>query len=222
MSFKANTLAVEAGVEAMLASGVTCVVAGGNESEDACGIIPARVPGALTVAASDAFKNLAGFSNRGPCIDLIAPGHDITSAGATSDTATAVKSGTSMAAPHVAGAAALYLEAHPAATPADVHFGIVNDATPGVVYGVPVGTPNRLLYTLGSCGNYVCDPWEGCSVCGSDCGCCGDGVCQPGETPESCGADCQGWCGDGYCNEVDQECLWCTQDCPSAPVCGPL
>ncbi|HXY41078.1 MAG TPA: S8 family peptidase, partial [Vicinamibacteria bacterium] len=139
--------ALDLAVSGSIGSGVTYTVAAGNTTSDACAASPARVPEALTVAASTRDDQRAGFSNFGSCVDLFAPGESITSAWATSDTASSVLSGTSMASPHVAGAAALYLQTHPTATPAQVAQAILAAATEGRIAD-PGSSPNRLLYTL--------------------------------------------------------------------------
>jgi subtilisin family serine protease len=123
------------------------VVAAGNSAADACNYSPARTASALTVAATDSSDNQASFSNFGTCVDLYAPGVSIPSAWHTSPTATASLSGTSMAAPHVAGAAALVLAGNPSASPADVASTLITSATPDVVRGASPGTPNKLLFT---------------------------------------------------------------------------
>ncbi|GAA2475277.1 S8 family peptidase [Winogradskya humida] len=145
--------ALDAAVSRSIAGRVSYAIAAGNGGPlgllplDACTQSPARVPAALTVSAVDNTDQKPSWANRGTCVDVFAPGLTITSAWITDDNATRTISGTSMAAPHVAGAAALYLAKHPAATPADVHAEIVSAATPGVVAGPGAGTPNRLLYT---------------------------------------------------------------------------
>jgi subtilisin family serine protease len=134
-------------VSRSIASGVTFALAAGNEASPACNVSPASTPAALTVAASDRNDGQAGFSNHGSCIDLYAPGVAITSAYYSSDDTTATWSGTSMAAPHVAGAVALYLERNPAATPGQVMQALLDSATVGRIYNATPGTSNRLLYT---------------------------------------------------------------------------
>ncbi|MFD0200338.1 MULTISPECIES: S8 family peptidase [Saccharothrix] len=138
--------ALDTAVANSIASGITYAVASGNSNADACGFSPARVPTALTVNASDRNDARATFSNWGACTDLYAPGVGITSAWSTGDTATNTISGTSMAAPHVAGVAALHLSANPGATPAQVDAAITNSATPNVIQNPGTGSPNRLLH----------------------------------------------------------------------------
>lgn len=138
--------AVDTAIQAVMNDGVAAVVAAGNSAADACGSSPARVPAAVTVAASDSADRQASFSNFGSCVDLYAPGVGITSAYHTSSGATASMSGTSMAAPHVAGAAAVLLSQNAALTPAQVSSALVSNATAGVIGGTASGTPNRLLY----------------------------------------------------------------------------
>jgi subtilisin family serine protease len=146
--------ALDDAVRRSIAGGVTYAIAAGNGflglfALDACTQSPARVAEALTVSATDAADRKPSWPNRGTCVDLFAPGIDITSAWNTNDTAANTISGTSMAAPHVAGAAALYLASNPAASPAQVSAAVVGAATTGVVTSPGTGSPNRLLYTGG-------------------------------------------------------------------------
>ena len=148
MSFGGTTsTALDSAVTRLIEDGVTVVVAAGNSSADACSSSPARVPAAVTVAASSSTDAFASFSNWGSCVDVIAPGVSVTAAWRTSDTATRTVSGTSMASPHTAGAAAKILQGSPGATPGTVASTIVSEASVGKVTGVPTGTANRLLYT---------------------------------------------------------------------------
>lgn len=123
--------------------GVASVVAAGNGGADACNSSPGAAPRAITVGAFDITDSRAGFSNWGPCLDLFAPGVDIPSAWRSSNTATAVLSGTSAAAPHVAGLAALFLQRHPFATPAHVSDVLRSSAARGELSGLS-GSPDRL------------------------------------------------------------------------------
>ncbi|WP_257450136.1 S8 family serine peptidase [Archangium lipolyticum] len=134
-------------VRKSIAAGVTYVLAAGNSDADSCGFSPARTPEALTVGATNREDKRAWFSNWGSCVDLFAPGQDITSTWYTANDATHTISGTSMAAPHVAGVAALYLEKNPTAPPANVARAILDGSTPDAVQDVK-GSPNRLLYSL--------------------------------------------------------------------------
>ncbi|WP_374936951.1 S8 family peptidase [Streptomyces sp. Ru73] len=137
--------ALDNAVKNSIASGVTYAVAAGNSNADASTSSPARVAEALTVGATTSTDARASYSNYGSRLDLFAPGSAITSAWRTSDTATNTISGTSMATPHVAGAAAVYLSGHPSASPAAVANALVSGATSGVVTGAGSGSPNKLL-----------------------------------------------------------------------------
>lgn len=128
-------------------AGITFVVAAGNENADACNSSPARAPSAITVGSTTSTDARSSFSNFGTCLDLFAPGSGITSAWSTGNTATNTISGTSMASPHVAGAAAVYLSANQSATPNQVTTALVNGATTGVVGGAGNGSPNLLLFS---------------------------------------------------------------------------
>lgn len=134
-------------VQKSIAAGVVYVLAAGNSNADACTASPARAPEALTVAASNIDDRRASFSNWGSCVDLFAPGQDIPSTWHTGDTAVHTISGTSMAAPHVAGVAAIYLEKNPTASPASVAKALLDGSTANVIQDAK-GTPNRLLYSL--------------------------------------------------------------------------
>lgn len=137
---------LDAAVRNSIASGITYAVAAGNQSIDAAGHSPARVQTALTVGAVGDYDHRASYSNYGPLVDLFAPGDSITSAAYWSDDWYMTMSGTSMAAPHVTGAAALYLADHRTATPAQVGAALTASATTGSVIDPGAGTANRLLY----------------------------------------------------------------------------
>jgi subtilisin family serine protease len=139
--------ALNTAVANTVAAGVVVAVAAGNSNADACKASPASEPSALTVGASASNDAQASFSNWGTCVDLYAPGVGIYSSWGTGNTVYANASGTSMATPHVAGAAALYLAANPSATPSQVAQALVGSATPGVLTSLGVGSPNLLLYT---------------------------------------------------------------------------
>nr|BFE75239.1 hypothetical protein GCM10020092_085400 [Actinoplanes digitatis] len=133
-------------VASSISSGVTYALAAGNSTANACNSSPARVASAITVGATTNTDAKASYSNYGTCLDIFAPGSSITSDWYSSNTATNTISGTSMASPHVAGAAALVLSASPSLTPAQVRDNLVNRATTGVVTSPGTGSPNRLLY----------------------------------------------------------------------------
>ncbi|MGC5363159.1 S8 family peptidase [Streptomyces sp. DT24] len=140
-------------VTASIASGITWVVAAGNDNDDSCSYSPSSTPAAITVGATDSrdarasnWSNGQG-SNYGTCLDIFAPGDSIVSTSNSGDTASQTMSGTSMASPHVAGAAALLLADHPTWTPAQVRDQLVADATSNKVTDPRAGSPNKLLYT---------------------------------------------------------------------------
>ena len=140
--------ALDTAITNSINDGVTYAVAAGNETQDACNVSPARVPSAITVGSTTTTDARSSFSNFGTCVDIFAPGSNITSAWRTSDTATNTISGTSMATPHVTGVAALFLETNPTASPATVSAAIINNSTPNKVTGAGTGSPNRLLFSL--------------------------------------------------------------------------
>jgi subtilisin family serine protease len=136
----------ESAVRRSISDGITYAIASGNSSSDACNFTPARVAEAITVNASDSGDNRASFSNYGTCTDIFAPGVGITSAWSSGDSATNTISGTSMAAPHVAGGAALILGGSPALTPAQVASTMFTNSTPNKIANPGSGSPNRLLF----------------------------------------------------------------------------
>ncbi|MEW2569004.1 S8 family peptidase [Streptomyces sp. NPDC047070] len=136
---------LDAAVSNSIASGVTYAVAAGNSSANASSYSPARVAAAITVGATTSTDAKASYSNYGSVLDIFAPGSSITAGWNTSDSATNTISGTSMATPHVAGAAAVYLAGHTSATPAQVATALTNGATTGKVTSPGTGSPNRLL-----------------------------------------------------------------------------
>jgi subtilisin family serine protease len=138
---------VDDAVTASINSGVVYAVSAGNNATDACSQSPASTPLAITVGATEINDARASYSNYGTCLDLFGPGSSITSDWNSSDTATNTISGTSMATPHVAGTAALYLSLHPSASPQQVRDAIVNNATDGKVTNPGTGSPNKLLYS---------------------------------------------------------------------------
>jgi subtilisin family serine protease len=139
-------------------AGVVFAVAAGNSAGDACNYSPASAPNALTVGATTNSDAMASYSDWGSCVDLFAPGSGIYSAWNTDDYSMGSANGTSMATPHVAGAAALYLQNNPGASPAQVASAIVGNATNGALNSLLGSSPNRLLRVNGSGGQVTPPP----------------------------------------------------------------
>jgi subtilisin family serine protease len=135
-------------VASSIASGVTYVVASGNDTADACSYSPSSVSQAITVGATNSVDAPVYYSNFGACVDLHAPGEGVKTIWNTSTTTVTYASGTSFASPYVTGVAALYLEAHRNASPAEVQSAIVSNATPDLLYNVGSGSPNLLLFSI--------------------------------------------------------------------------
>jgi subtilisin family serine protease len=140
--------ALDNAVNTAAGRGVTFAVAAGNSNANACNSSPARAANAITVGSTTSTDARSSFSNFGTCLDIFAPGSSITSTWSTSNTATNTISGTSMASPHVAGVAALYLSTHTTASAATVRNAMVAAATLNRITNPGTGSPNRLLYSL--------------------------------------------------------------------------
>jgi len=149
---------MDAAIAKLTNSGVTVVVAAGNDNGDACTKSPARAPSAITVGATTISDTKSSFSNHGPCVDIHAPGSSILSAWIGSNTATYSASGTSMASPHVAGAAAIYVGLNPSASIAQVSQFLDEQSTKDVITGLPAATVNKLLYVSPTDGSPAITP----------------------------------------------------------------
>nr|XP_054752684.1 extracellular serine proteinase-like [Lytechinus pictus] len=150
---------VDDAIQVMIDAGITVAVAAGNDDDNACDYSPARAVEAITVGATDSSDDRAYFSNYGTCVDIFAPGVSITSAWIGGSTASNTISGTSMACPHVAGAAAIVLGINGTITPAEVTYEILTKSISGVVSDPGFGSPNLLLYMgEGNGGGEVPDP----------------------------------------------------------------
>merc|ERR1712157_662159 len=133
-------------VDAAVSAGVVVVVAAGNSNSDACNFSPAYVPNAVTVGSTDSNDQRSYFSNYGTCVDIWAPGSSVLSAGHTSDSTTATFSGTSMACPHVSGAAALVLGADNSKTPAKVLQELLDNALLNSISDLKAGDTSAMVY----------------------------------------------------------------------------
>ncbi|MFJ2938200.1 S8 family peptidase [Streptomyces sp. NPDC087219] len=142
-----RSVALNNAATALATAGVLPVIAAGNSSKDACEVSPASAAGTVTVAASNVWDEETSFSNHGRCVDLFAPGQDVVSAKLGGGSV--AMNGTSMAAPHVAGVAALYKAQYPTASPAEIGQWLDGNSTKGVLNNLSTGTPNKLLYTGG-------------------------------------------------------------------------
>jgi len=140
--------AVNDAVDAAAAKGVVSVNAAGNSATDTCQFSPAGAPGGLAVGATDRTDQLSSYSNRGKCTGILAPGSDITSLWKGANGATNTISGTSMACPHVAGLAALYLGKNKKYTgPKEVFAALIDASTKDtIVLPANSDTPNRLAF----------------------------------------------------------------------------
>jgi len=144
--------ALNAAVKALVASGVSTVVAAGNSNRDACSYSPASEPDAITVGSTTNTDARSSFSNYGQCVDIFAPGSNIKAPWIGSNTATRTISGTSMASPHVCGGAALYLGQNPRLTPAEILDKMLKDSIADTISNVGSASPNKFLYVGGGGG----------------------------------------------------------------------
>lgn len=165
---RCSSQAMDSAVSSLISSGVQFVQAAGNNGDDACYYSPQGVGAAITVGNSNSSDARNNTSNYGSCLDLFAPGTSIVSASYSSNTGSATMTGTSMASPHVAGAAALFLGANPNATPAQVRDALVTNGTTGKITSPGSGSPNVLLYvgSTSSSDPAVTDPGNRSSVVG--------------------------------------------------------
>jgi len=166
-------------------AGITFAVAAGNENQNACNVSPARAAAAVTVGAVADNDSKASFSNFGSCVDIWAPGVSILGANSTSNTATQTISGTSMASPHVAGAAAQFKSCNLSASPAQVLAGLKNNANLKCITGLDANSPNTMLHNNFTAGNFTCGGGGGTPAPDS---CVGNNACG-GQAPAGCFCD---------------------------------
>jgi aqualysin 1 len=182
-----------------VAAGIPFAVAAGNESQNACNVSPASEPAALTVGAKDDSDVRAGFSNFGTCVDIFAPGVSILGANIGSDSATMTISGTSMASPHIAGAAALIRGANPGLSPDQVRQEMIDSASINCISGVN-GSPNVLLFVDFDAGQFDCG--GGGDPGGDSC----EGRCGEFDPAASCQCDDQCAAFGDCCDDIDEVC----------------
>jgi aqualysin 1 len=144
-----STASMEDAIRTSVAAGLTYVVAAGNQTTDACSRSPARMPEVITASSSNNTDARQSVANYGSCVDLFGPGEGIWSANYTSNTAITNKSGTSMAAAHVSGLAALFLQTHTQADPEKVRQAIYDELTVGVITNA-LSARNHLIFSPGS------------------------------------------------------------------------
>eukprot|EP00931_Biecheleriopsis_adriatica_P039400 TRINITY_DN22532_c0_g1_i1.p1 TRINITY_DN22532_c0_g1~~TRINITY_DN22532_c0_g1_i1.p1 ORF type:complete len:644 (-),score=88.22 TRINITY_DN22532_c0_g1_i1:99-2030(-) len=161
------SVAHQLAIDATVAAGITVVVAAGNSNKDACGVSPANAPSAITVASCTSNQR-SDFSNWGTCVSIFAPGSDIESLSHESDHGFKIMSGTSMACPHVAGSAAIFLGDEPSLSPARVREELELRSLKGAIYDV-MGSPNIMLSLSNTCRDNhdaeECKVWAGLGEC---------------------------------------------------------
>jgi len=172
-------------ITAVQASGVIMVAAAGNQNANACAHWPAAYTGVISVGSTDILDRRSTFSNKGSCVDVFAPGSGIKSASHLNNSGNRTLSGTSMAAPHVTGAIAQYLQQNPGASFAQVKTAITSTATQGTLTQVGAGSPNLLLNVpalMGVIDEYAPDDFDNISTRGYDDDIAENSVLWPGTT----------------------------------------